>query len=593
MLVTFHNVSVKYLDKIILNKVSFTINENDKIGIVGVNGVGKSTLLKAIYFNDVIDDGKIYKKNNLKIAYLEQEPSFDINKTILNEALKLAQVENEFEVKSMLSKFGLDEYDKKIQILSGGEKRRLALAITLLQPCELLILDEPTNHLDIWMINWLEKYLIKWNKALLLVTHDRYFLERITKKTLDIEMGKLYLYDANYSSYLLLKEQRMESMIASSRKLKALLKKEAVWASLNPQARSTKSKERLLRFQALEQEVNQQNNTIGEIKREMAFSSKVSRLGNKTIHIENLTQVVDGKTLFSNFSYNVKRFDRLGVVGKNGSGKTTLFKTILQQLKPLKGTITIGETVKIGYLKQEDFEFDQNMKIIDYIRQFGEVVQTINGTITATHLLEEFLFSKNQQYMNIATLSGGEKRRLQLLSILITNPNILLLDEPTNDLDIYTLEILENYLETFKGAVIVISHDRYFLDKVVDHCFIYQDGNIKEYTGLISDYIKEASLVEKKNQSSKEHITKKIPRFTSFEKKEFDQIEDKIMDLESQIKTLNEQMFLWGSDYLKILSIEKEIQEKKNVLDYMYERYEYLNNINEQIEKYKKEKYYE
>lgn len=593
MLVTFHNVSVKYLDKIILNKVSFTINENDKIGIVGVNGVGKSTLLKAIYFNDVIDDGKIYKKNNLKIAYLEQEPSFDINKTILNEALRLAQVENEFEVKSMLSKFGLDEYDKKIQILSGGEKRRLALAITLLQPCELLILDEPTNHLDIWMINWLEKYLIKWNKALLLVTHDCYFLERITKKTLDIEMGKLYLYDANYSSYLLLKEQRMESMIASSRKLKALLKKEAVWASLNPQARSTKSKERLLRFQALEQEVNQQNNTIGEIKREMAFSSKVSRLGNKTIHIENLTQVVDGKTLFSNFSYNVKRFDRLGVVGKNGSGKTTLFKTILQQLKPLKGTITIGETVKIGYLKQEDFEFDQNMKIIDYIRQFGEVVQTINGTITATHLLEEFLFSKNQQYMNIATLSGGEKRRLQLLSILITNPNILLLDEPTNDLDIYTLEILENYLETFKGAVIVISHDRYFLDKVVDHCFIYQDGNIKEYTGLISDYIKEASLVEKKNQSSKEHITKKIPRFTSSEKKEFDQIEDKIMDLESQIKTLNEQMFLWGSDYLKILSIEKEIQEKKNVLDYMYERYEYLNNINEQIEKYKKEKYYE
>lgn len=262
-------------------------------------------------------------------------------------------------------------------------------------------------------------------------------------------------------------------------------------------------------------------------------------------------------------------------------------------MKPLKGTITIGETVKIGYLKQEDFEFDQNMKIIDYIRQFGEVVQTINGTITATHLLEEFLFSKNQQYMNIATLSGGEKRRLQLLSILITNPNILLLDEPTNDLDIYTLEILENYLETFKGAVIVISHDRYFLDKVVDHCFIYQDGNIKEYTGLISDYIKEASLVEKKNQSSKEHITKKIPRFTSSEKKEFDQIEDKIMDLESQIKTLNEQMFLWGSDYLKILSIEKEIQEKKNVLDYMYERYEYLNNINEQIEKYKKEKYYE
>mgnify|MGYP003182563691 FL=1 len=276
MLVTFYQVSVKYLDQTILDQVSFTIHENDKIGIVGGNGAGKSTLLKAIYLDHFIDDGEVYKKNNLKIAYLEQEPSFDKDQTIVHEAAKLAQVENAFEIKSMLSKFGLDEYDKKIQMLSGGEKRRLALAITLLQPCELLILDEPTNHLDIWMINWLEKYLMKWNKALVLVTHDRYFLERITKKTLEIEMGKLYLYDANYSSYLLLKEQRMESMMGTLRKLTVLLKKEAAWASLNPQARSTKSKERLLRLQTLEQEVNQQNDTIGQIKREMAFSSKVS-----------------------------------------------------------------------------------------------------------------------------------------------------------------------------------------------------------------------------------------------------------------------------------------------------------------------------
>lgn len=593
MLVTFYQVSVKYLDQTILDQVSFTIHENDKIGIVGGNGAGKSTLLKAIYLDHFIDDGEVYKKNNLKIAYLEQEPSFDKDQTIFHEAAKLAQVENAFEIKSMLSKFGLDEYDKKIQMLSGGEKRRLALVITLLQPCELLILDEPTNHLDIWMINWLEKYLMKWNKALVLVTHDRYFLERITKKTFEIEMGKLYLYDANYSSYLLLKEQRMESMMGTLRKLTVLLKKEAAWASLNPQARSTKSKERLLRLQTLEQEVNQQNDTIGQIKREMAFSSKVSRLGGKTINIENVTQEMNGKILFSNFSYHVKRFDRLGIVGKNGSGKTTLFKTILQQLKPIKGTITIGETVKIGYLKQEDFEFDLDMKIIDYIRQFGEVVQTTKGTISASNLLEEFLFSKNQQYMRIATLSGGEKRRLQLLAILMTNPNILLLDEPTNDLDIYTLEILENYLETFRGAVIVISHDRYFLDKVVDHCFIYQDGNIKEYTGCISEYIKEAILVEKKSQKPKEHVAKQIPRFTSSEKKEFDQIEDKIMALESQIESLNEQMFSSGSDYVKLLHLEKEIQDKKNLLDCMYERYEYLNNINEQIEKYKKEKYHE
>ena len=332
-------------------------------------------------------------------------------------------------------------------------------------------------------------------------------------------------------------------------------------------------------------------------KIEVKEITKKEELKNKNIIFKNKNHPGYGESSYDKINnhqiYHESDLLTFALVGNQNCGKTTLFKTILQQLKPIKGTITIGETVKIGYLKQEDFEFDLDMKIIDYIRQFGEVVQTTKGTISASNLLEEFLFSKNQQYMRIATLSGGEKRRLQLLAILMTNPNILLLDEPTNDLDIYTLEILENYLETFRGAVIVISHDRYFLDKVVDHCFIHQDGNIKEYTGCISEYIKEAILVEKKSQKPKEHVVKQIPRFTSSEKKEFDQIEDKIMALESQIESLNEQMFSSGSDYVKLLHLEKEIQDKKNLLDCMYERYEYLNNINEQIEKYKKEKYHE
>ena len=590
MLVTFNNVTIKYVDKMILNKASFTINDTDKIGVVGVNGTGKSTLLKAIVDTVPLNDGIIYKKSGIRISYLPQEPVFNEESTILDEAIKLSNVENDFEAKSMLSKLGLDDFYKQIKYLSGGEKRRLSLAITLLKPCDLLMLDEPTNHLDIWMINWLEKILIKWNKALLLVTHDRYFLERITNKTIDIEMGSLYMYDANYSKYLDLKAERLEYQLASSRKLKAILKKEAVWASLNPQARSTKSKERLERFKELEEKVSESKDLISNISREMALSSKFSRLGRKTIILDNLSKEINGKLLFSNLNYNVLRMDRLGIVGPNGSGKTTLFKTILGELEPTTGTITIGETVKIGYLKQEDRILNSKIRIIDYIKEFGETIDTVNGPLTASQLLEDFLFSKNTQYMPISTLSGGEKRRLQLLSILITNPNILFLDEPTNDLDIYTLELLEDYLESFKGAVIVISHDRYFLDKVINHSLIYENNNLFEYTGLISDYITDATT-KKKEHVEKVKIERNIPRFTSSEKKEFDTIEEKIFKLEEEIELLRKETYLCGTDYQKLIELNNEIDEQNIKLNQMYERYEYLNNINEQIEQYKKEKY--
>lgn len=591
MLVTFNEVSIKYVDKPILNKATFTINDTDKIGIVGVNGTGKSTLLKLVTGEIEKDSGTIFRKSNLQISYLPQSPKFNKNDTIFNVAKNISKIEKDYEINSMLSKFGLDDYNKKIEHLSGGEKRRLSLAITLLKPCELLILDEPTNHLDIWMINWLEKFLLKWNKGLLLVTHDRYFLERITNKTLEIELGTIYLYDANYSSFLNLKAERLESQIAAKRKLTSLLKKEAVWASLNPQARSTKSKERLMRFNSLEKEVNEKNQAINEINKEFKFSSNYSRLGRKTIIIDNISKTMDSKNFFNNFSYNIRRLDRLGIVGENGSGKSTLFKTILGEISPDTGSITIGETVRVGYLKQEDEILNSNMRIIDYLKSFAEEVDYEGTSLSVTCLLEDFFFTKNMQYMPISTLSGGEKRRLQLLTILIQNPNILFLDEPTNDLDIYTLEVLEDYLEKFKGAVIVISHDRYFLDKICNHSFIYMNGKLEEYTGLITDYITDATLKKKeKHISNSEKKAVNVPRFTSKEKKEFDQIENMIYEQETKINNLKNDTYTTGSDYQRLIELNKMIEEENRNLNYLYERYEYLNNIYDQIEKYKKEK---
>lgn len=591
MLITLNDVSFSYIDKKILNDVSFTINENDKIGIVGINGTGKSTLLKTIIGSIDINSGKIFRKNEIKIAYLPQEPLFDGNKKIIDVAIEEAKVENDYEIKAMLSKLGIDDFDVCVKNLSGGEKRRLALAITLVKPCDLLILDEPTNHLDIWMINWLEKFLIKWNKALLLVTHDRYFLERITNKTLDLELGNTYLYDANYSKYLELKAERLEYQLATNRKLQAILKKEAVWAALNPQARSTKSRERLERFHELENKVKESAQNISELNKGFSLNSVDSRLGKTTIVIENLSKKINEKVLFNNFSYNVRRLDRLGFVGKNGSGKTTLFKTILGIINSDNGTVEIGQTVKIGYFKQENEVLNSNIRIIDYLKEFGEVVDTIDGPLSATILLENFLFNKNMQYMPVSSLSGGEKRRLQLLTILIQNPNILFLDEPTNDLDIYTLELLEDYLEKFKGAVLVVSHDRYFLDKVTTHNMIFDECNLIEYTGLISSYITEAlaKKIIKKEDTKKQQV--EIPRFTSKEKKEFDSIEEKIYEKEEEIKNLKDETYLCGSNYQRLLEIEDELKIKNEELDYLYSRYEYLNQINDAIEKYKKEKY--
>ena len=588
MLVNAFNITIKYLDKTLFKDASFVINDTDKIGLLGINGAGKSTLIKAIIGEVELDSGIISKKKDLKIGYLPQESNFNELDTVLEAFNKCVKVE-EFVAKSMLSKMGLSDYNRIISTLSGGEKKRLGLAVALCEDVDLLILDEPTNHLDIWMINWLEKFLIKYNRGLLLVTHDRYFLERVTSKTMEIEHGNIYLYDANYSKFLELKAERLLEREAYERKLSALFKKEAQWAALNPQARTTKSTERLARFKKLEEEVNNVHSELNA-NNELELSSIKTRMGKTTIEIENIQKSIKGEVLFKNFSYIVKKFDRLGIVGENGAGKTTLFKSILGLIPVDFGTITIGKTINIGYFAQEMPDFNKNIKMIDYLKQFGEYVETTTGRLSASSILENYLFPPSIQQMQVSRLSGGEKRRLQLLTVLMKNPNVLFLDEPTNDLDVYTLEILEQYLETFKGAVIVVSHDRYFLDKVADHLLVLENNEIKEYNGIVSDYISlNPRIITEKEKVKKEVVN--IPRFTSQEKKEFDNIENVIETIENKIKALKDEQLVYSTDYQKLMEISNKIEELELELLEKLERWEYLNKINEQIIEYRNNKY--
>ena len=588
MLINAFNITIKYLDKTLFKDASFVINDTDKIGLLGINGAGKSTLLKAIIGEAELDSGIISRRKDLKIGYLPQDSVFDELDTILEAFNKQIKVE-EFVAKSMLSKMGLTDTSKIIKTLSGGEKKRLSLAVALCEDVDLLILDEPTNHLDIWMINWLEKFLIKYNRGLLLVTHDRYFLERVTSKTMEIEHGNIYLYDANYSKFLDLKAERLLEREAYERKLSALFKKEAAWAAMNPQARTTKSTERLERFKKLENELHTVHTEL-HADNELNLSSVKTRMGKTTIEIENISKRIKDKVLFENFSYIVNKFDRLGIVGENGAGKTTLFKSIMGLIPVDFGTITIGKTINIGYFSQEMPDFNKNIKMIDYLKSFGEYVETINGKLSASQMLEQYLFPPSIQQQFISKLSGGEKRRLQLLTVLMKNPNILFLDEPTNDLDVYTLEILEQYLESFKGAVLVVSHDRYFLDKVANHLLVLENKQITEYNGIVSDYIQNNPKITIEKEKTKKEVLN-IPRFTSAEKKEFDQIEEVIEQIENKIKELKNLQQEYATDYQKLIEIDNQIKELEIELERKLERWEYLNEINEQIIEYRNNKY--
>ena len=575
MLINISDLSYRIGDRTLLDHINLIIEEKDKVALVGLNGAGKSTLLKLIVSRN---EKSITYGKDLSISYLPQNSSFDDELTIFKQAKLLAPKSKDYEISSTLNKFKLTNHEDKIKILSGGQKKRLALSIALLNECDLLILDEPTNHLDTTMIEYLEKYLIKRNKALLMITHDRYFLERITNKIVEIDRGHLYEYNANYSAFIEMKAKREQDALNQEYKRKQFLKKELEWVRAGVQARTTKRKSRLQQFEKLSQIEDIQN--VESVK----MINTSSRLGKKTLTLENVSKVYDGTPLFHPFSYQFKRFDRIGILGENGSGKTTLMNMIAQLDQDYEGTISIGETIRFGYFKQGVEDMDPSMRIIDYIKETSDFLETSEGTLTASAMCERFLFDKSMQFTRIERLSGGEKRRLYLLKVLMGAPNVLLLDEPTNDLDIDTLNILEDYLESFKGIIITVSHDRYFLDKIVDGLLVFKDHYVTYVNGGYSSQIDITSTKEKK-ESKKEAYreTKKQNqkrRLTWAEKKELESIDDVILDLENDIKKIDEEMQT-TTEFEKLDELSSLRQEKEQELEEKNERYLELLEIEE------------
>ena len=567
MLITATHLTKYNNLKCIVDDVSFTINEQDKVALIGINGTGKSTLLKMIA---QIDDyqGEILRKKDIRISYLPQNPDFQNELTVLKQVYEYVGHDvEEYEVKAILNKFGIINHEQKIAELSGGQQKRVALAITLLKPCDLLLLDEPTNHLDNEMIEYLEKYLMKFNKAIFMVTHDRYFLERITNKIFELDCSKIYEYEANYSNYLELKQQREEITLASERKRKLFLKKELEWVRAGVQARSTKSKDRLKRFE----ELSQQNDTQKIQNVEMLSVS--SRLGKKTIELEQVSMAYQ-ELLFAPFSYHFKRHDRVGILGRNGCGKSTLLNIIAGLITPTSGQVIIGDTIKMGYFKQGHEDMDPKMRVIDYIKETAQILNTSDGQLSAKQMCERFLFDSQMQYTPIERLSGGEKRRLYLLKILMSAPNVLLLDEPTNDLDIMTLQILEDYLDSFNGIIITVSHDRYFLDRICDELFVFNQQQITYHIGGYSQFIELESSSKK---------TKTPNPNTYKEKQELQVLEELIPNLEKQIKDIDEQMNTI-SDFETIQKLTEERSSLEQQIDEKSERWMELLEKEEQTQ---------
>lgn len=581
MLISTNELTKFHNEKCILDAVSFSIEDDDKIALIGVNGTGKSTFLKILADRENYQ-GKMIKKSGLRISYLSQDDDFDENKTIFEVVQERAKDAQEFEMKSILTKLKVNDSSIQIKHLSGGQRKRVSLAISLLKPCDLLLLDEPTNHLDNDMIEWLEKYLIKFNKALVMVTHDRYFLERIAHKIIEIDRSKIYEYQANYSEFLDLKQQREENNKANERKRHAFLRKELEWIRSNAQARSTKSKERIERFNQL--------SSIEDIKEvgKVNMIQLSSRLGKKILHLDHLEMKMNDQVLFSDFSYHFKRNDRIGIIGDNGCGKSTLLNIIAKQLEPTNGTVEIGETVKIGYFKQGFDDLDDSKVVKDVIQEVSNDLKTNEGHLSAKTMLERFLFDSHLQYSKVGYLSGGEKRRLYLLKVLMSAPNVLLLDEPTNDLDIQTLNILEDYLDNFNGVVLTVSHDRYFLDRTVDYVWAFENTKIGYYVGGYSDYYDQK---QKETTVQKEKISytemKKIqrqnkPYLSSKEKKELETMEETILALEAKLEAIDEQMNQ-TQDYELISQLANERHELEIQIEAKNERWMELLEIEEAI----------
>lgn len=582
MLITIKNLYKKHADRTIIKDGQLIINDQDKIGIVGKNGVGKSTLLKIIAKIENMDKGEYITGGNIKISYLEQMSEFHEPISCFDYIYRsIDKKENvqEYQIKSTLSKLGIQDSSILVTELSGGQKKRVALAKALLLPSDLLLLDEPTNHLDIDMINWLQKYLVKYKGAIVMVTHDRYFLENVCNKMIELDHQELFTYQANYSLYLEQKEERVRALQAADHKRQQFLKKEIEWVRAGVQARSTKSKSRLERFETL----SKQENYSTDKNLELAMIS--SRLGSKTVDIDHLSYKIQDRYLIQDFSYHFLRYDRVGIIGNNGVGKSTLLNLICQKIQPTSGTISIGNTVKIGYFSQTIQNIDESKRVIDVIKEHATTFNLETKDLTATMLLEQFLFDKEKQYTYVNKLSGGEKRRLFLLTILLNKPNVLILDEPTNDFDMATLNILENFLDDFLGIVIVVSHDRYFLDRVVDKIFAFEDTHLVMYNGGYSDYYQkqeEKQTIKKTITTPKVNKQDKI-KMTYLEKKEFETIEDKISTIEKQMKENDEAMNQYSDDYQKVIELSSKQSSLEQELETLMERWEYLSELNEKI----------
>lgn len=637
-LITIEHLTKSYTERLLFDDTSFSIGDGEKVGLIGINGTGKSTLLKIVAGLEEPDDGSAIRRRNLYIRYLPQIPQFTPGDSVLdsivrdnlNEPHFTSREEIEASAKTILTKLGIYDFTAKVETLSGGQRKRVALTSVLLSTADLLILDEPTNHLDSEMADWLEDYLKKFRGALLMITHDRYFLDSVTNRIVELDKGKLYSYQSNYEGFLKLKAERLDMMAASERKRQSILRTELAWMQRGARARSTKQKAHIQRYEALrDQEAPEL--TDGQVEME----SISSRLGRTTVEIEHLSKAYGDKVLMRDFNYVFLKNDRIGIIGPNGSGKSTLMKMIAGWVKPDSGTIEIGQTVKLGYFSQENEDMDVSLKVIDYIRNVAEYVQTKDGSISASQMLERFLFPSSVQYTTISRLSGGERRRLYLLRILMSAPNVLLLDEPTNDLDIRTLMILEDYLDSFQGIVITVSHDRYFLDRVVRRIFAFEgDGNVVQYEGGFTDYQvayqrklaqsgggemsgvsgnragsqnvsgnqggnggagsasgadgagMESGASVKSSQDGRAH-QKKL-KFSYKEQKEWETIEDDIAGLEEAIEALDAQIAVSATDYGKLNQLMTEKAEKEAQLEEKMDRWVYLNDLAEQIEAQKK-----
>lgn len=604
ILLSAEKVYKGYSERQLLDGCSLAIGDGEKIGLIGINGTGKSTLLKVMAGIDPPDSGIVTRAGGVRVAYLPQNPLFDGETTVLQQVMKgvaideerakdakVIQQADEYQYKSILNQLGLGDYDQKIAQLSGGQKRRVALACALAAEAEVLILDEPTNHIDSEMVDWLEGYLKRFQGALLMVTHDRYFLERVVNRIVELDHGKLYSYPANYSQYLELKAQREEMALATERKRQSLYRKELAWIQRGARARSTKAQFRVDRFEQLK------NSEYVPDQSKLEVSALSSRLGRKIIEIDNISKAFDGKQLVRDFSYNLLRGDRIGIIGPNGYGKTTLVRMICGLLEPDSGTIVRGDTVKIGYFSQESFigeEFDPSVKAVDYIRSISQEIQTPEGTLSASQMMEKFLFPSELQYTEIGRLSGGERRRLYLLRVLMEAPNVLVLDEPTNDLDIETLAVLEDYLESFPGVVIAVSHDRYFLDKLMNHVFVLAgNGEVRHYIGGYADYradVAEQERFKKQSTASVSNGEKRDGRnqreklkFSFKEQREYEQIDQVIAELEEKIEETEQQIRSNSSDYTALQQLTQEKEELEEQLAQKMERWVYLNDLAERI----------